>query len=170
ISLPNSSNSELVSCSNCLLPIEVYLNNLLTHDAVAIFIFQCSKNLAGLHVDDFARRWKGILAVHAKGNPSGLIPKFDARHLAGRHDSIVEYVQTLIVSIAQPNFRFIRRESNAMARTTVPLHRSLFKSPHFHAMQHLPRGNIADLESEEIIHIDITQCLGSVHGKRPHRL
>src|SRR5512138_1670274 len=72
-SLPHTAKPKLVAGADGLAVFEINLQQLLAMNRAALLVFQRRDYLAGLHIKDFASRRICELAVHAEGDPAGLI-------------------------------------------------------------------------------------------------
>src|SRR5882757_9551281 len=105
------------------------------------------------------------MAVNAERDPARLVAHRDVDDLFRRHHGVVEDVQTTVRGISQPEFLFIRRERDAVARTAVAFHRPLLESLNLDALEHLASFHITDLKAEQPIHIRVTKRLRAVDGE-----
>jgi hypothetical protein len=120
-----------------------------------------------LRIDDLASRRPHARAVEAPGDPAGLIAYLDRLHQLRRRLRHVEHVHQAVVAVRQPEFRFVRRQRDPVARAAVPLHVALLEPGYFDVLQHLPRLQVADFEAEQVVDVDVDAGLRAVDGERP---
>ena len=77
----------------------------------------------------------------------------------GGIDRVVEDVQRAVGGVADPDFLLVRRQADAVAGAAVPLDRALLEALHLDAVQHLARLQVADLEAEQAVDVDVAQRL-----------
>jgi hypothetical protein len=84
-----------------------------------LFVGERAENFLARSVDDFAGGRPGEATVDRDGNPAGLIANRDGMsQFRGRYGG-VENVEFLIVRGGQPDFPFVRRQRDAVARAAV---------------------------------------------------
>src|SRR3954447_12278709 len=114
-------------------------------------------DLLGRRIDDVARRWVSIFAVNAERYPARLLADLDRGDLLRRRHFVVEDMQPLIGGVANPDFLFVRRQTDAMARAAVALDHALFKPLNLHAPDDLAGFQIGDFVAEQLIDVDISE-------------
>src|SRR5262245_15144970 len=97
-----------------------------------------------LHVEHLAGRRVRPPAVEAERDPPGLLANRHLRHLSRRHHGVVEDVHQLVVPVTDPELSPVGRQTDAVARTAVPLDRSLFHALDLYAMKLPASPQIAD--------------------------
>lgn len=105
------------------------------------------------------------MAVDRERDPAGLVRKRDARDLARGHHGRVEDVHPAIVGVGEPEFGFIGSQADPVAGAAVPLGRALFKACHLDAIALSSRGQVADLEAQQVVDVDEAERLSTVHGE-----
>src|SRR5689334_13534411 len=75
-----------------------------------------------------------------------------------------------VCSISQPDFLFVWRKGNTVARTAVSRQPSARPAIAFdlHGLNNLSRFYVADLKTEQIVDVGINQGPGAIYGKRPN--
>src|SRR5262245_11953470 len=71
--------------------------------------------------------------------------------------------------IAPPALLFIRWQADAVTGTAVACDRTLRKAFDLHAMQFLAGLQVANLETEQVVHVDIAQRFSRIDRERPDR-
>ena len=132
-------------------------------------IFERGEDPVRGDLDDFAAGWIRVPAVDAEGDPAGIVAALDAAELLGRHRCRIEVVHAFVEGIADPHFAFVGREAYAVARAAVALDRASAEALHFHAVQFLPGREIANLETEQAVHIHKTERALAIHGEGADR-
>src|SRR5690242_6566641 len=109
-------------------------------------------------------------AIDTERDPARHVAELDAAQLLGRHDGSVENVKAVVGAVGQPQFLFIRRQAYAVTRAPVALHRPLLKVLDLHPVQHLARAQIANFETEQVVHVDKAEGPASVDRERPDNI
>ena len=148
---------------------EMNLDHFFGLDRLIFFIFEDRENFAGLGFDDFAGGRVGEGAIEAEGDPAGLIAEFNVGGLGGRHFGVVENVQAGIGGVGEPDFRFVRRERDAVTWAAMTFDRTFLEAAHFDAMKLSAGFKIADFEAEQFVDVDEAERFGSIDGEGPDR-
>jgi hypothetical protein len=155
--LPFRADAELVSGLNNFAVGDGDIQHFLALHLTTGFVFEGSNDLPGFRVNDFtSRRIRGA-AVRAEADPARRVAEFYTRNLLRRHRGRIEDVRKIVGAVYHPEFFLILGESDAMARTPVPLYRALLDSLNLDAMQHLAGPDVPDLKSEQPVHVDEAQ-------------
>ena len=72
--------------------------------------------------------------------------------------------------VCQPEFLLVRRQSNAVARASVPFGRALFNSLHFDTMQHFAGRQVADFKPKQVVEINKTERPATVDREGPDKV
>src|SRR5262245_11812145 len=118
---PFLTDSELVSCANRFATGEIDLQQLFTMHRSARLIRESCDDLLALDVDYLSGRRISQPSVDAERYPSGLLAQLDAHLLFRRHGRCIENMKTLVETVTEPDFCFIRRQADAVTRAAVPL-------------------------------------------------
>src|SRR5207249_4707435 len=161
-----AADAELISCANRLIAAEVDLQHLFALNIGPMFVFQQRYSFASRRLDHVARRRIDVAAVDTERNPARLIPQGDAEELLGRPGPGVENVDAAVRPVCKPDFLFVRAQRDPVTRAPVTLHRAFLESFNLHAVEHLPGDQIADLESQQIVHVYIAERLTPVDRER----
>src|SRR5260370_812550 len=137
---------ELASRTDQLPMIENEFQQLFTLHLSAFFVREGGHDLLCPRIDDLASRRIRLMPVDAKTDPAWEVAEYDGGHLPGRHHCGVEDVQAMVGAIHNPQLFLIRRQSDAVARTPVPLYRTRLVALNLNAVQHLPCPQIANFE------------------------
>src|SRR6266498_2325351 len=84
------------------------------------------------------------------------------RSCLGRPGRGVENVDAAVSRICEPDLLFVRAQRDPVTRAPVTLHGAFLESFNLHAIEHLPGDQIADLESQQIVHVYIAERLTPV--------
>ena len=138
----------------------------------AIFVLHQGDFLVRLHVDDAAVTEEGQLAVIGHGDPT----VSDARRGLDGFGGVVDRVAAIarvvpdvpraVDRVCDPDFAFVRGHPDAVA-VPFPLPRV---AGQLHALDHLAGFDIANLEADEIVDVDVNQAGVMVDGQRTHHL
>src|SRR5262249_28085485 len=154
-----SPHAELIAGADYAAAVPVDLDHLLTLDFGTGLVLQAGDDLAALDVDDVAGRRVGVAAVQAERHPAGLVAQDDVCDLLRRHHGRVENVDPAVVGIGEPDLALVGRQTDAVARAAVALGRSLLEALHLDAVQLPSGGDVADLETEQLVDIHETERL-----------
>src|SRR5262245_42523336 len=96
-----------------------------------------------------------MLAVDAVRHPSRLTQLSDRRHPFRRPPRVVEDVDRAVVTVAQPQFRLVRRQADAVAWTPVPLDGPFLVALDLDTVEHLAGRHVTDLEPEQLVDVHV---------------
>ena len=130
----------------------------------SFFVCEAGDDFAGFDVDDVAGAWVGKFAVEGKGDPAGLVAKFDALELFRRFDGVVENLHAGIVGVGDPDFFFVGSEANAMAGAAVAFGGAHLETLDFDVVKFFAGFEVAYFEAEEAVEVHVAACFGNGEG------
>src|SRR6266566_6245248 len=79
-------------------------------------------------------------------------------------------MQAAVGGIRHPDFFFIRSQADAVTRAAMSFGLAFAEALHFDSVKHLAAGQVADLKSQQIVHVHKTKRLRPIDREWPDEL
>ena len=76
------------------------------------------------------------MAVDGKRDPAGFVAEFDGGDRFGGHHRVVKKMEAPIMRVGKPDFLFVRRQADPVARAAVAFGGPDFEALHLNPVQH----------------------------------